>query len=377
MDDRTVYKDMNIAYFISPHGYGHAARAAGIMTSLQKLDRGLHFEIFTTVPEWFFKESIPDRYTYHFLLTDIGFIQETPLRMNLKETVMRLEHFLPFDDSRIRELAGKVSDMRCRLLICDIAPMGIAIAGKAGIPSVLVENFTWDWLYEEYIGEDSRLIKHIEYLRNLFHGVDYHIQARPVCVPSNPDLATLPVCRKARSPSATTRKRLSVPDGAKVVLITMGGIKERYPFLDILRERKDIFFIIPGYSSRPKLHGNLSLLPRHSEYFHPDLINASDAVIGKVGYSTLSEVYYSGNPFGYVARENFRESGILVSFIEREMAGIAVKEEDFVTGEWISQLSSLLDLPRLQRSGPAGADQAAGFIYDLVKSGSCSDNHPH
>jgi hypothetical protein len=31
---------------------------------------------------------------------------------------------------------------------------------------------------------------------------------------------------------------------------------------------------------------NLVLLPHHSGFYHPDLVNASDAVIGKVGYST-------------------------------------------------------------------------------------------
>ena len=30
--------------------------------------------------------------------------------------------------------------------------------------------------------------------------------------------------------------------------------------------------------------------------FHPDLVNASDAVIGKAGYNTLAEVFYAGTP---------------------------------------------------------------------------------
>jgi len=36
-----------IACFISPHGYGHAARAAAVMEALHLLDPGKEFEIFT------------------------------------------------------------------------------------------------------------------------------------------------------------------------------------------------------------------------------------------------------------------------------------------------------------------------------------------
>jgi hypothetical protein len=47
-----------IAFFISPHGYGHAARAAGIMEALSGLDPLIRFELFTMVPRWFFADSL-------------------------------------------------------------------------------------------------------------------------------------------------------------------------------------------------------------------------------------------------------------------------------------------------------------------------------
>ncbi len=61
-----------IAYFISPHGFGHAARAAAVMEVLSEIDTGVQFEIFTTVPSWFFQDSMSAPYAYHHLVTDIG-----------------------------------------------------------------------------------------------------------------------------------------------------------------------------------------------------------------------------------------------------------------------------------------------------------------
>ena len=37
-----------------------------------------------------------------------------------------------------------------RLVVSDAPPLGCAAAAAAGIPSVVITNFTWDWIYEGY-----------------------------------------------------------------------------------------------------------------------------------------------------------------------------------------------------------------------------------
>ena len=358
--------NLSIAFFITPHGYGHAARASGLMSALWEIDHGIGFEIFTTVPEWFFHESIPAGFAYHPMVTDIGLVQNTPFRADLTKTADMLDRLLPFDESLIMGLAEKVMDRGCCLTVCDISPMGILVAEKAGIPSVLVENFTWDWLYEEYVPMDIRLNGHIRYLRQLYQRANHHIQTMPVCEPLDADLVTLPVSRKPKTDPDIIRKRLGIPENAKVVMITSGGIQEDYHFLKGISDMKEIRFIICSRVEKVKKQANLYIIPHHAEYFHPDLLNASNAVIGKAGYSTLAEAYHIGIPFGYVTRADFRESEVLASFIEREMKGIAISVEDFYEGGWTSRLSDLLALPEIRRSGPFGADQAAGFIHSLI-----------
>ena len=352
-----------IAYFITPHGYGHASRAAGVMEAMYELDPALRFEIFTKVPPWFFEDSLSGDFEYHSLLTDIGLVQKTPLLADVHETLRRLNLFLPLDRSIIRDLAETVTEKKCQLIICDIAPMGIAVAREAGIPSVLVENFTWDWIYQEYVNHNRQLIKHIHYLKALFDAADFHIQSEPICCRQTADLTTCPISRKIRTSALEIRKKLGIPKNAKVVMITMGGIPEQYPFLEQLTDHRDIYFIIPGTGRRTRIHENLVLLPHQSGYFHPDLVNASDAVIGKVGYSTLAEIYYAGKPFGYIARSGFRESQKLVSFIKNYINDLQITEKEFYNGAWLPRLPLLLALPQIQRHGPNGAAQVAHFVY--------------
>lgn len=355
----------SIAFFITPHGFGHGGRASAVMAALQQLDPTLRFEIFTEIPEWFFQDSLSAPFEYHACLTDIGMVQHTPLREDLAATIERLDEFLPFDRAKLDALSVEVNRAGCDLILCDIAPLGIALGQMAGVPSVLIENFTWDWIYEGYAAEDSRMNRHAAYLRDVFRSADYHIQTEPVSVYGRHDLLTPPVSRAPRTPDLQTRARLGIPVDARAVLITMGGMKSRHPFLGELKKQDKVFFVIPGSSDSLRIEDNLVLLPHHSQFYHPDLIAASDVVIGKVGYSTVAEVYDAGIPFGYIPRTRFRESLVLTAFARERMNGIEISEERFDNGGWLSDLPALMALPRSRRVEQNGAAQAARFVYGI------------
>ena len=36
------------------------------------------------------------------------------------------------------------------LIVGDIPPLAFAVGAAAGIPSIAIGNFTWDWVYSEY-----------------------------------------------------------------------------------------------------------------------------------------------------------------------------------------------------------------------------------
>ena len=160
--------------------------------------------------------------------------------------------------------------------------------------------------------------------------------------------------------------RLGLPANRKMVLITTGGIPQGYGFLETLNKLREITFVMPGAGPQMEMVDNLIILPHRSDYYHPDLINAADAVIGKVGYSTLSEIYHGGVPFGYVARSNFRESESMVEFIQKQIPGIALSESEFNTGSWTAKLADLLDLAPVKRDIANGAEQISIFIEDLL-----------
>lgn len=351
-----------IACFISPHGFGHAARATAVMEAVGNRRPTCRFDIFTTVPAPFFTDSLTVPFRLHPVTTDIGLVQQTAFKEDLDRTRESLDAFLPFDFEVVSELSRAMVRNRCDLILCDIAPLGIAVGRRSGLPTVLIENFTWDRIYSGYPALAESMGAHIDYLRRIFSAADHRIQTEPVCFREDANLTVGPISRRFHTSRAEIRHRLHITADQKTVLISTGGIPQRYRFLDRLTSIPGVSFVIPGSSRAMEFRDNLILLPHHSEFFHPDLVNASDAVIGKAGYSTIAEVYAAGVPFGYAAREHYPESVGLVDFIRRELDGVALTEEDFDSGRWLESLPILLSLPRRRRCADNGSDEVAAYI---------------
>jgi len=357
----------SLAFFVTPHGFGHAARSCAVMEAIHARDPDTRFEIFTGVPEWFFRDSLDTPFGYHPYPVDVGLVQRDPLTEDLPATLRRLDELLPVDADLVASLAKSVKALGCRRIVCDIAPLGIAVARQAEIPSILVENFTWDWIYRAYLDEEPGLARPIAMLAELFETVDCHIQTEPVCrISSRAALTVLPASRNPKTDPGTIRAALGIPPGAKVVLVTMGGIPADHPSLHGLNQFEQVWFIIPNNVASIQRRKNCILLPHHSQFYHPDLVRACDAVVGKSGYSTLAETYQAGVPFGYISRSRFPESGCLSAYIQGRMQGIEFSPPAFDRGDWLARLPELLSLPRVIRpDAENGADRIAQAILDL------------
>lgn len=356
---------MRIATFVSPHGFGHAARSCAVMEALLQRCPGLGLEIFSTVPQWFFADSLRCSFRHHPVLTDVGLAQRTSLREDLHETVARLDRFLPLDPAAVQTLAGLARALSCRAVVCDISPLGLAVAQAAELPSVLVENFTWDFIYQAYLGSEPRLARAANEMRRLTGLATHRVRTRPVCGAALGDLEVAPVSRRPRLERAAVRAALGVPETAPMVLLTMGGIPWRSPQAGTrFSSHPQVRFVIPGGEDVFEPQPNLVLLRHHNPFYHPDLVGACDAVVGKVGYSTVAEVYRAGVPFGYVPRDGFPESPWLVAFISEHMSGLPIAPAEIEAGTWVDRVEELLALRPHRPRSSQGAEGIAELVIE-------------
>jgi hypothetical protein len=366
LDRRATPRAIPVAAFVSPHGFGHAGRACAVMQALHDLEPRTRFEIFTLVPEWFFADSLRCRFSYHPLRTDVGLVQKTPLVEDPGGTLRHLEDFLPFEPGLVASLARILEALDCRIVLSDISPLGIAVARSAGLRSVLVENFTWDWIYEPYSAALPAFSKVIADLSAIFETATLHIQTEPVCRPDERYPRVPPVSRAPRTAPHPARAHLGVPPDVPIVLMTMGGVPWRHASLRRLEETRGTVFVVPGAAERPERRGSLLALPHRSGFFHPDLVNAVDAVVGKLGYSTVAEVYAAGVPFAFTQRETFRESDALAAFARDHMPCLALSAEELAESTWVDRVPELLGMPRSSGARENGAAAAAALLRDAL-----------
>lgn len=358
---------LRVAAFVTPHGFGHAARACAVLEALRARS-ALEPVIYSTVPRWFFDASLGEgSFRLRELAPDVGLVQSDPLTADLDATVEALDLFLPFDPELVDDLARELSRERFDLVLCDIAPLGIAAAQMAGLPSVLVENFTWDWIYREYDRPDLRRCAQI--LGPWFGRVTLTVQATPPCRPREEAVTVPPIARQPRRRRTETRQALGIgSEEPKLVLVGMGGIPWDYGDPSELAVPDSVVLIVPGASVEGGIErrGSAILMPHRTPLYHPDLVHAADAVVAKLGYSTMAETWEAGIPFGYVPRPGFPESPVLTAFVEAEMEVRAISDDQFRNGGWTEHLKELLSLPRRERSTPRGAVEAAAAIGQLV-----------
>jgi hypothetical protein len=351
------------AWFVTPHGFGHAARSAAIVEALGRRLPQCGIDLWTSVPAWFFEESLTVPYRRHEVECDVGLIQKSPVEEDLPASLRALEQFWSAAERfRTREVAAAVGASGASCVVADIAPFGLAVARAAGLPAVLVENFTWDWIYEPLAAFDPRFSDWAGKLAREFARPDLHLQLEPCCRPTAGAFAVPPVARRARTGRNAVRARLEVPSGDRLVLVSFGGVEHRLASLGPLAGLAGVTFVIPGASREERWEGNLRLLPHHTPIHHPDLVAAADLVVGKLGYSTVAEVVTAGGRMLYAPRGGFRESAELARYLEARLPAEAIAMAELESGAWVERLPAMLARARPAAAVTQGAAVAAERI---------------
>ena len=351
-----------IACFVSPHGFGHATQTIAIVEALQLSQPDVHAHFFTTVPRSLFDQTLTN-FTYHPVLVDIGLVQSSALDSDIPATIRRLDDFLPYSQYLLEDLAALCAN--CSLILCDIAPLGIAVAQYARIPSILVENFTWDWIYQPYLKKYPKLQAHARFLKKQYDLANFRIQTEPLCLPAPRDLLCGPIFRRIRGSQTPLREKLGCGD-KKLVIVTMGGIFQQIPSHQNMEAFPNIHFLFTGQKETTQLGENIDLLSRDSSIYHPDLLSAADVVVCKAGYSTVAECCQAGARVISVGRADFPETDLLQKYLKERLGGVSIKPEMYQNGSWIALAANLLSCPKPVAATTNGADLVADFLCRLI-----------
>jgi len=364
---------MKVAFFVSPHGFGHAARTAALVEAWREADPALEPTLWTTVPRWFFEGSVDGPLAYRELECDVGMVQASATAEDLPATLEKLETFWAktrTTDFWIRDLGAELRESGASAVVSDVAPLGLLAAREAGVPSVLVESFTWDWIYEGLIPSEPAFAPWAERMRRWFALADLRVQAEPVCLPFHGSVQVSPIARRPRLSTEDVRSRLGLdPSSSRpLVLVSMGGIETSTSSAALARWRAHpgIDFVALGGVSEAVRVGNVLRLPHRSPVHHPDLVRTADVVVGKLGYSTVAEAFAGGTRIVHAPRPGFPEIRVLEAWVRSRLPSVALAAGELESGTWVDRLPALLAVPAPAPGAAGGAVRAVTAIREFL-----------
>ncbi|PKU72298.1 L-arabinokinase isoform X2 [Dendrobium catenatum] len=354
------------AYYITGHGFGHATRVVDVVRHLVEAGHEVH--VVTAAPEFVFTTDIqsPNLYIRKVLL-DSGAVQTDALTV---DRLASLEKYLETAVvPRASILATEVEwlkSIKADLVISDVVPVACRAAADAGIRSVCVTNFSWDFIYAEYVMATGNHLRSIVLqIAEDYSHCEFLLRLPGYCpMPAFRDVIDIPlVVRRLHKSRLEVRKELGIGEDVKLLIFNFGG----QPAGWTLKQEwlpAHWLCLVCGASDKQVLPPNFIKLAKDA--YTPDLIAASDCMLGKIGYGTFSEALAYKLPFVFVRRDYFNEEPFLRNMLEYYQGGVEMIRRDLLIGHWKPYLERALTLSPCYDGGVNGGEVVARILQDTA-----------
>lgn len=368
---------INIAYYITGHGFGHVTRSLELIRGLLMTER-FRVHVVTNIPRNFFYDELLefqiniDQFPHNFdgkdcnnevcqlsfvhwkRNLDTGGIQRDVIYMDpyltlnayYSEIHLNRETLLNFEVQWLK-------DENIQLILMDATNLACKAGTIAGVKTVFVTNFSWDFIYQESFKDikalkllDDRPEEYTKYEEMITLSAQdmldctYYIRY-PGVVPLPSNFNTAKSCygpliaRQIRN--ANLRAELNIPANKKMLLLGFGGHTTEWSLQDAFLPDDWICYVL---RASPELMPSPRFISLPQNIYVPDWIHAADVVLGKIGYGFVSESLAGGTPLVYVPRVYWAEEDYLVKVIQDEYhAALPMPLEDFTQGIWEAYLS--------------------------------------
>jgi hypothetical protein len=367
---------MSVFFYISGHGFGHASRQLEIINTLGAARTDLEIVVRTSAPRWLFDRTarVPVRLIAGEV--DTGVVQIDSLRLDERATIERADAFYRRLPDLAAQEAALLRERDARLVVVDAPPLGSAAAAVAGIPSVAVTNFTWDWIYEGYAAALSSAPNLIPAIREAYG------QAEALWrLPMHGEFAAFDtvvdvpfVARHARLGRESVCEALHLPVDRPLVLSSFGGYGvdgldvrtldclDRYAVVTTHRDARDAI-------ARPP--DGLCQVTEAQIYDsglrYEDLVAACDVVATKPGYGIIAESIANETAVLYTSRGRFAEYDVMVQEMPRFLKCRFIDHAALFAGSWRTTLDELLSMPPPpERPATNGAEAVVQLIQQRL-----------
>ena len=336
-----------------------------VIEALLESSSRVHVSVKTSAPRQLFDAWFGNRVEVVDLECDAGVAQIDSLDIDVVESIERAKAFQKHLPSLIDAEADFLHQHRVNVVVGDIPPLAFAAAAAAGLPSIAIGNFTWDWIYEGYphahdLAEDVRRnYRPVTLaLRLPMWGGFAGLEAKTRDIPF--------IARRSQHQPDDVRRILGFPDrthGGPLVLLAFGGHGLGRLDTKALGAMSGYTIVMPDASLPQDLHA--------AGLRYQDLIRAADVVVTKPGYGVISEAIANDAALLYTSRGSFMEYDVLVREMPQYVRARFIAPNDLISGNWSDALEQLLAQPEPPEKPALNGAQVAA--EEILRTASTQD----
>jgi len=341
-------------------------------------------------PRWLFEKSLQHYFTavrpgsaerwkpffsYHGVVNDVGTVQKDSLNMDIPETYRRASDFFLGDfDAIVKTEAEYIRGNCIDIVVGDIPPLAFAAASLAGVPSVAITNFSWDFIYSAFIDENPGFGPIIDKIAGCYRKSSATL-ALPYYCPLdafNGRRDAPLIARKSYLSREEVMKKLGLSDsrlaGRRAVMLSFGGFDTdglmQENFVDLPQY---LFFTTIPFCGAQVPENLIFIDTGAADISFENLFTVFDAIITKPGYGVVGDIVAARAACLYTDRGNFAEYDYLVKFLHDHSAGaVYVPRDKLMSCDFGTDIEKVLKMKDSGLSGTpfdlSGADFCADFI---------------
>ncbi len=355
---------MHLAVAISAHGYGHGAQTAAVLTALRARMPEVRLTLLTALPRAFLHDRIPGEFDLIDWRGDFGMQMRSALEVDLARSAAEYADFHSAWALRVVETARLLEKLAPDLLLANIPYLPLAAAARIGLPSIALCSLNWAVIYRHYFAQCPEAPAILAAMEAAYNSAQIFLCPAPsMAMPELRNVQRIgPLARVGRTVRAELCARLNVSESQRLVLIAPGGIELRLP-LEGWPEDAEITWIVPAAwgVQRNDMHSFESLGLRFT-----DVLASVDALLGKLGYGTVSECACNATPMLYMPRPDWPEEACLADWLHAHGRCAPVAYEQVLRGEFREVLESLWAQSAPATPQPTGAVEAAVVIAGML-----------
>ncbi len=370
----------SIVFYISGHGFGHASRAIEVINATLARRPEQRIIVRTASPRWLFDLTVRGRIAFSSLETDTGVVQVDSLNLDEAESIRRAWSFYQELPTRASAEARFLREQQASVVVGDIPPLAFAAGYEAGVPSIAIGNFTWDWIYADY--PRVRLAPHLlSAIRTAYAKAGLALRL-PMWggFESFKQIQDIPfIARHAAKTKDEVLKTLKLPGDKPIALVSFGGYGVDGLDVDELAKIKKYTIVftssvpIGGRSGAapPPAGSRVHVVDEYRMYQsgirYEDLVGAADVVVTKPGYGIIAECIANKTALLYTSRGHFIEYDVLVEQMPAYLRCAFISHADLFAGRWEQHLDRLLaqKAPK-EKASTDGAEVAAELVVQAV-----------